>query len=45
MSTGNSFETLDLLRTPAGEYRIHRLGRLQGLADVGRLPFSVKVLL
>ena len=35
------------LETKAGEYTIHRLNRLTeaGIADISKLPFSIKVLL
>jgi aconitate hydratase len=43
----NSFKTRDTLDTGSGKAYYYRLGKLQedGLGDIDRLPFSIKVLL
>ena len=47
MSQSNSFDARSTLATSAGEVDYFRLGALQeqGVADVARLPFSIRVLL
>ncbi len=47
MSQNNSFDARTTLATPAGEVDYFRLGALQeqGVADIGKLPFSIRVLL
>ena len=46
-NTNDPFGAKSTLKTKAGDYTIHRLNRLTeaGVADVSRLPFSIKVLL
>ncbi len=41
------FSALEKLKTPHGDYAYYRLARLQeeGLADLDRLPFSIRVML
>ena len=47
MSHSNSFDARATLATPAGEVDYFRLAALeeQGVADISRLPFSIRVLL
>ena len=47
MSKGNSFRTRSALTTSAGEIDYFRLAALeeQGVTDISRLPFSIRVLL
>jgi aconitate hydratase len=41
------FDTQDILKTPYGDYSIYRLDRLEaaGLTRLGRLPYSIRILL
>ncbi len=46
MNAKNSFGTLSTLRVNGREYKMHRLGALaQAGFDVGRIPYSIKVLI
>jgi len=44
-ATIDAFHAIDTLQTPSGAARIWRLERLASIAPIGRLPFSIKVLL
>jgi aconitate hydratase len=47
MSAHDPFRATDTLKTPIGDLTVYRLDRLkaQGIGDVDRLPYSIKVLL
>lgn len=45
MNTDNPFGARHTIRTPLGDRFLHRLDALNGLGDVDRLPYSIKVLL
>jgi aconitate hydratase len=47
MSAHDPFRATDILKTPIGDLTVYRLDRLkaQGIGDVDRLPYSIKVLL
>ena len=47
ISAGNSFKTRDTLSVGAQNFEIHRLEALEkaGVADLGKLPFSLRILL
>src|SRR5260370_16747991 len=47
INAGNSFRTRDKLNVGAQSFEIHRLEFLekQGLADLAKLPFSLRILL
>jgi aconitate hydratase len=47
MSAHDPFRATDTLKTPAGDLTVYRLDRLkaQGIGDIDRLPYSIKVLL
>jgi len=45
MTGRNSFGAEDSLDVGDQRYRIHRLSALDGVADLGRIPYSIKLLL
>jgi aconitate hydratase len=45
MTRQDSFGAEDTLEVGDRRYRIHRLSALEGVADLGRIPYSIKLLL
>ena len=45
MSGRDSFGSEGTLEVGDSSYRIHRLSALEAIADLGRVPYSIKLLL
>src|ERR1035438_8669077 len=45
MTARNSFGAASTLNVGGRSYRIHRLSALQSTADLGKIPYSIKLLL